>query len=47
MAKKDNTHIEVKITSKDELIAIRDREGYASVAVVVEKLIKKLGDKKL
>jgi len=47
MNEKKTTHIQVKITAKDKLIAIRDKEGYASIEVVVDKLIAKLGSKSL
>lgn len=44
--KKDTTHIQVKITTKEELEVIRDREGYASIGVVIQKLLNKCGNGK-
>lgn len=47
MKDKTKTHIQVKRTAKEQLEAIRDREGYASIEIVVDKLLAKLGDKSL
>ena len=42
---KVKTHIEVKISTKEKLEEIRDREGYKSMDIVIEKLIKKCGSR--
>ena len=48
MAKdKEFTHIQVKTESKETLEYIRDQEGYASIWVVIEKMIKYCNGKKL
>lgn len=48
MAKeKDVTHIQVKTESKNALIEMRDQGGLASIAVVIEKMIKYCHGKKL
>ncbi len=47
MKEKTKTHIQVKITAKEQLEAIRDKEGYASIEVVVDKLLAKHGNKSL
>ena len=45
MKVKTSTHVQVKISDKDKLIEIRKRTGYASIEVVINKLIAKYGDK--
>lgn len=47
MKEKTKTHIQVKIVAKEKLEAIRDKEGYASIEIVVDKLLDKHGEKKL
>jgi len=44
---KEFTHIQVKVQSKETLEAIRDQEGYASIWVVIEKMIKFCNGKKI
>jgi len=44
--KKDITHIQVKIATKERLEVIRDREGYVSMDIVIEKLLNKCGNGK-
>jgi len=39
--KKPITHIEVYVEDKEKLIAMRDKEGYASIKIVLEKLLNK------
>jgi hypothetical protein len=47
MKTKTKTHIVVKVEAKDKLLAIKDKEGYASIEIVIDKLLLKLGDKSL
>ena len=47
MTKKEQTHIQVNVEDKDKLLNIRNQNGYASIAVVISKLIERHGDKKL
>jgi len=47
MKEKTKTHIQVKIVAKEKLETIRDKEGYASIEVVVDKLLVKHGSKSL
>lgn len=44
---KTKTHVQVKVSAKNKLQEIRDREGYASIEIVVDKLLKKIGNKSL
>ena len=44
---KEFTHIQVKTQSKEALEVIRDQGGYASIWVVIEKMIKYCNGKKL
>ena len=39
------THIQVRTEDKDKLIEIKKRAGYASIEVVIKKLIEKYGDR--
>jgi len=39
--KKPITHIEVFVEDKEELEDIRDREGYASIKITLNKQLKK------
>ena len=41
------THAEILKTDNARLEAMREKHGYASRAIVIGKLIDKLGDKKL
>lgn len=47
MKEKTKTHVQVKVSAKNKLQEIRDREGYASIEIVVDKLLKKIGNKSL
>lgn len=47
MSKKEKTHIQVKIAAKEKLVEIKERGGYASIEIVVDKLLAKHGDKSL
>ncbi len=47
MNEKVKTHIQVKIVAKDKLIAIKEKNGFASIEVVVDKLLAKHGSKSL
>jgi len=41
MKRSEKTHIEVSITDKQWLERLRDKHGYASIRVVVNKLLEK------
>lgn len=48
MAKeKKQTHIKIDIEDKEALEVIRDENGFASMAVVIKKMIKYCNGKKL
>ena len=45
MKKQEKTHIEVNVTDKQWLERLRDKHGYASIRIVVNKLLEGYGTK--
>ena len=45
MKKQDQTHIQVNVSDKRWLERLRDKHGYASIRVVVNKLLDNCGMK--
>lgn len=41
------THVQIKESDKEKLINIKKKLGYASIEIVVNKMITKCGDKNL
>jgi hypothetical protein len=47
MKEKEITHIQVNVKDKEKLEELRDQGGYASIRVVLNKLLKKCGGREI